>query len=52
VRLHSAIAYIAPTDKLAGREKEIWERRDQRLGTARERRRQRRAEAELFTAAV
>jgi putative transposase len=42
VRLHSAIGYIAPMDKLAGREKEIWDSRDQKLEAAREQRRQRR----------
>ena len=46
VRLHSAIGYVAPADKLAGREKAIWERRDQRLEAARERRRLRRGEEE------
>lgn len=50
VRLHSAIGYVAPADKLAGREKEIWERRDQRLEAARERRRQRRTGTEIITA--
>jgi len=38
-RLHSAIGYVAPADKLAGRETEIWALRDQRLEAARERRR-------------
>ena len=42
-RLHSAIGYIAPNDKLAGREKAIWEERDRRLESAREHRRQLRA---------
>lgn len=41
-RLHSAIGYIAPADKLAGREAEIWAVRDQRLEAARDRRKQRR----------
>ena len=41
-RLHSAIGYITPRDKLAGREKQIWELRDSRLAAARELRRQRR----------
>jgi transposase InsO family protein len=44
VRLHSAIGYVAPTDYLAGREGEIWARRDARLEAARELRRQRRAQ--------
>ena len=45
VRLHSAIGYIAPADKLAGREEEIWAARDRKLETAREERKRRRAEA-------
>jgi transposase InsO family protein len=45
VRLHSAVGYVTPADKLAGREKEIWAERDRKLETARELRRQRRAEA-------
>ena len=43
-RLHSAIGYITPEDKLAGREKEIWEQRDAKLDAARERRRLKRQE--------
>jgi transposase InsO family protein len=39
VRLHSALGYIAPADKLAGREKEIHDARDAKLEAARERRR-------------
>jgi transposase InsO family protein len=42
VRLHSALGYIAPKDKLLGREKEIFELRDRKLHEARERRRRRR----------
>jgi putative transposase len=38
VRLHSAIGYVAPADKLAGREKEIFAARDRKLAEARERR--------------
>ena len=38
-RLHSAIGFVAPVDKLKGRDKEIWTRRDQRIEVARERRR-------------
>lgn len=41
-RLHSAIGYITPIDKLHGREKQIWELRDERLAAAREHRRQQR----------
>jgi len=44
VRLHSAIGYVAPADKLAGREAEIFARRDRKLDEAREKRRQRRAD--------
>jgi len=42
VRLHSAIGYIAPADKLAGREEEIWAARDRKLEAAREERKLRR----------
>jgi putative transposase len=38
VRLHSAIGYISPKDKLAGREKAIGDERDRKLEEARERR--------------
>ncbi len=37
-RLHSAIGYIAPQDKLLGREKEIFSERDRKLSEARQRR--------------
>ena len=49
VRLHSAIGYIAPKDQLEGRAEAIWEARDQKLETAREKRRQKRAQASLQT---
>ena len=39
-RLHSAIGFIAPADMLAGRAETIWARRDQKLETARARRRE------------
>ena len=39
IRLHSAIGYIAPADKLNGREKEIFEERDRKLEAARQQRR-------------
>ena len=39
VRLHSAIGYVAPADKLAGREAAIFAKRDRKLDLARERRR-------------
>jgi putative transposase len=43
VRLHSALGYITPADKLAGREREIFATRDRRLEEARQRRKARRA---------
>jgi transposase InsO family protein len=43
VRLHSAIGYIAPKDKLEGREAVIFAERDRKLDEARERRKARRA---------
>ena len=42
VRLHSAIGYITPKDKWAGREQEIWKQRDEQLANAREWRAQKR----------
>ena len=51
IRLHSAIGYIAPADCLAGRSKEIWTARDQKLEEAREQRRQRRQAARSEVAA-
>ncbi len=42
VRLHSAIGYIAPADKLAGRETEIFAERDRKLDQARQSRKARR----------
>jgi hypothetical protein len=47
VRLHGAIGYIAPADKLAGREEEIWAARDRRLEAARAERKRRREAAGL-----
>jgi putative transposase len=47
VRLHSAIGYVAPLDKLLGREVEIFKERDRKLESAREERRQRRRSAAL-----
>ena len=44
VRLHSAIGNVTPHTKLAGKEKELFAQRDQKLEAARERRRLRRAE--------
>jgi len=42
IRLHSALGYVTPADKLAGREPEIWAERDRKLEEAREMRRRRR----------
>jgi len=39
VRLHSSIGYVAPADKLFGRETEIFKERDRKLEEAREQRR-------------
>jgi len=47
VRLHSAIGYIAPADKLAGRELEIFAARDRKLTEARQRRKEQRDAARL-----
>lgn len=44
VRLHSAIGYVTPADKLNGRAEAIQAERDRRLEAARERRRQNRNE--------
>ena len=41
-RLHSAIGYVTPRDKLEGREMAIFEERDRKLQEARERRAARR----------
>jgi len=41
-RLHSAIGYVSPFDKLHGREKEIFAERDRKLQEAREKRTERR----------
>jgi transposase InsO family protein len=45
VRLHSAIGYVTPKDKLEGREKEICAARDRKLEAARERRKHKRQAA-------
>lgn len=51
-RLHSAIGYVTPADKLAGRETAIFAERDRKLAEARARRaRKRQAERENVTAA-
>ncbi len=51
VRLHSAIGYVAPADKLAGREAEIFAARDRKLAEARQRRKEQREAARLQTVA-
>jgi transposase InsO family protein len=47
VRLHSALGYVTPQDRLAGRHTEIYAARDRKLEAAREARRQRRANPQL-----
>jgi transposase InsO family protein len=47
VRLHSTIGYVAPADKLAGREAEIFAARDRKLAEARQRRKEQREAARL-----
>jgi transposase InsO family protein len=47
VRLHSALGYVAPKDRLEGRHQEIYAARDRKLEAAREKRRQRRANPDL-----
>jgi len=45
VRLHSAIGYVAPLDKLEGREAQIFAERDRKLEDARQQRQIRRQDA-------
>ena len=45
VRLHSAIGYVTPKDKLAGRQQEIHAERDRKLEAARKQRQIRRQQA-------
>ena len=45
VRLHSAIGYVTPEDKLAGRQQEIHAERDRKLEAARKQRQIRRQQA-------
>ena len=49
-RLHSAIGYVAPKDKLEGREKQIFRERDKKLEAAREARKQKRLEEKRHSA--
>ncbi len=44
VRLHSAIGYVTPNDKLLGREQDIFDARDRKLAEARQLRQQRRSQ--------
>ena len=44
-RLHSALGYVTPADRLAGRHEEIYAERERKLAEARERRAARRREA-------
>ena len=44
VRLHSAIGYVTPEQKLAGLEQEIFDQRDRKLAEARQRRAEKRQE--------
>ena len=48
VRLHSALGYVTPKDRLEGRHQEIYAARDRKLEAAREARRQRRAHPEFW----
>lgn len=47
IRLHSAVGYVAPIDKLAGKEKIIFAERDRKLAEARARRQRRRHDADV-----
>jgi hypothetical protein len=48
-RLHSAIGYVTPADKLAGREAEIFAAQDRKLEAARQRRAEERTAARSET---
>jgi putative transposase len=50
-RLHSAIGYVTPADKLAGREQEIFAARDRKLEAARQQRQSKRQAARAMPAA-
>ena len=50
VRLHSAIAYITPSDKLAGRAEGIWAARRQKLAAANAQRRAKTKQKEIAPA--
>jgi hypothetical protein len=51
-RLHSAIGYVTPQDRLQGRHTQIWEERDRKLEAARARRAARREQAHERAAAA
>lgn len=51
VRIHGAIGYVTPRDKLEGREREIFRERDRKLEEARARRAEARARARASTCA-
>ncbi|OED34903.1 hypothetical protein AB833_31710 [Chromatiales bacterium (ex Bugula neritina AB1)] len=44
-RLHSAIGYVTPAQKLQGQERDIFKRREEKLAQAREDRKNRRQQA-------
>ena len=46
-RLHSALGYVTPADRMEGREEEIWKARDRKLDQAREKRRKMRQNRSL-----
>ena len=48
VRLHSALGYVTPRDRLEGRHTEIYAARDRKLEAAREKRRPRRANPDVW----
>ncbi len=52
VRLHSALGYVTPADKLAGREAAIFAQRDCKLEAAREQRQAKRNALRAATLAV
>jgi transposase InsO family protein len=49
VRLHGAIAYVTPKDKLEGKEQAIWKRRDEQLENARVNRAKKRQQQHIQT---
>jgi transposase InsO family protein len=49
-RLHSALGYVTPKDKLEGRDKQIFTERDKKLEAARDARKQKRQEGKQYPA--